>query len=43
MSAATSSVETPEQKVDRLNAELRGKSAQDIIRAAVREFGRKST
>ncbi|MDP3738601.1 MAG: phosphoadenylyl-sulfate reductase [Hyphomonadaceae bacterium] len=43
MSAATSSVETPEQKVDRLNAELRGKSAQDIIRAAVREFGRKIT
>jgi phosphoadenosine phosphosulfate reductase len=36
-------VETPEQKVERLNAELRGKSAQEIITAAVREFGRKIT
>ena len=31
--------ETPEARVERLNAELKGKSAQDIIRAAVREFG----
>ncbi len=36
-------VETPEQKVDRLNAELRGKSAQEVITAAVREFGRSIT
>jgi phosphoadenosine phosphosulfate reductase len=43
MSAAASTTDTPEQRVARLNAELRGKSAQDIIRAAVREFGRKIT
>jgi phosphoadenosine phosphosulfate reductase len=42
MSAATIT-ETPEQKVERLNAELRGKSAQDIMRAAVREFGHSIT
>lgn len=30
--------ETPEQRVERLNAELRGKSAQEIIAAAWREF-----
>ena len=36
-------LETPEQKVERLNAELRGKSPQEIIRAAVREFGRRLT
>jgi phosphoadenosine phosphosulfate reductase len=35
--------ETPDEKVARLNAELRGASAQEIIRAAVREFGRKIT
>jgi phosphoadenosine phosphosulfate reductase len=35
--------ETPEARVARLNAELRGASAQDIIRAASREFGRKIT
>jgi phosphoadenosine phosphosulfate reductase len=33
-------IETPDEKVARLNEELRGKSAQDIIRAALREFGR---
>jgi phosphoadenosine phosphosulfate reductase len=43
MSAAGQVAETPEQKVDRLNAELRGKSAQEIIAAASREFGRKIT
>ena len=43
MSPAASAPETPEQTVDRLNAELRGKSAQEIITAAVREFGRKIT
>ena len=36
-------LETPEQKVERLNAELRGKSPQEIIRAALREFGRRLT
>ena len=35
--------EPPEQRVARLNAELRGKSAQEIIAAASREFGRKIT
>src|SRR5688572_27330243 len=43
MSVATSTTETPEHKVARLNEELRGKSAQEIITAAVREFGRKIT
>jgi phosphoadenosine phosphosulfate reductase len=43
MTAVASSIETPDQKVDRLNAELRGKSAQEIIAVAVREFGRKIT
>jgi len=43
MSAATSAIETPEHKVERLNAELRGKSAQEIMTAASREFGRKIT
>jgi phosphoadenosine phosphosulfate reductase len=43
MSLASSKAETPEQRVARLNAELRGKSAQEIIRAASREFGRKIT
>jgi phosphoadenosine phosphosulfate reductase len=43
MSAVASTSETPEQRADRLNAELRGASAQDIIRVAVREFGRKIT
>lgn len=41
--SAAGTVETPEQKVERLNAELRGKSAQEIIAAASREFGRKIT
>lgn len=36
-------VETPEQVVDRLNAELRGKSPQEIIGVALREFGRRLT
>lgn len=36
-------IETPVEKVERLNAELRGKSAQDIIRVALREFGRRLT
>ena len=35
--------ETPEARVARLNSELRGASAQDILRAASREFGRKIT
>jgi phosphoadenosine phosphosulfate reductase len=43
MSLASSEAEAPEQRVVRLNAELRGKSAQEIIRAASREFGRKIT
>src|SRR5499426_4746211 len=43
MSAVVRAAETPDQRVARLNAELRGKSAQEIIRAAVREFGRKIT
>lgn len=43
MSGAQSVIETPEQRVARLNAELRGKSAQEIITAAVREFGRSIT
>ena len=38
MTTATSALETPEQKVERLNAELRGKSAQEVIAAAVREL-----
>ncbi len=40
MSALAMALETPEQKVARLNAELRGKSPQQIISAALREFGR---
>ena len=40
MSALEMTLETPDQKVERLNAELRGKSPQDIIRVALREFGR---
>lgn len=43
MTFAASANETTEQKVGRLNAELRGKSAQEIIAVAVREFGRKVT
>lgn len=41
MSAVVSPPETTEQRVARLNAELRGASAQEIIRAASREFGRR--
>jgi phosphoadenosine phosphosulfate reductase len=43
MRLASAKAETPVQRVARLNAELRGKSAQEIIRAASREFGRKIT
>jgi phosphoadenosine phosphosulfate reductase len=43
MTSATSASKRPDEKVARLNAELRGKSAQDVIAAAVREFGRKIT
>jgi len=43
MSAVASATETPEKKAERLNAELRGASAQEIITAAVREFGRRIT
>ncbi|MFT3725884.1 MAG: phosphoadenylyl-sulfate reductase [Hyphomonadaceae bacterium] len=43
MNVPVSAIETPEQKVERLNAELRGKSAQEIIAVAVREFGRRIT
>lgn len=41
MSAVPSAAETPEQRVARLNTELRGASAQEIIRVAIREFGQK--
>lgn len=41
MTAAQMATETPEEKVARLNAELKGASAQDVIRAAAREFGGK--
>ena len=37
------SIETPDQIVERLNAELRGKGPHEIIRVALREFGRKLT
>lgn len=43
MSVVASTTETTEQRVARLNAELRGASAQEIIRVASREFGRKIT
>lgn len=43
MSVVASTTETTEQRVTRLNAELRGASAQEIIRVASREFGRKIT
>lgn len=36
-------IETHEQTAARLNAELRGKSPQEIIRVAIREFGRRLT
>ena len=36
-------IETPDQIVERLNAELRGKGPHEIIRVALREFGRKLT
>ena len=34
---------TPDQIVERLNVELRGKGPHEIIRVALREFGRKLT
>ncbi len=43
MSALSMTIETPDEKVERLNAELRGKSPQEIIRVALREFGRRLT
>src|ERR1700761_5370731 len=43
MTTQSVATETPEARAARLNAELRGASAQDVIRAAVREFGRKIT
>ena len=43
MSALAMAIEKPEETVARLNAELRGKSPQEIIRAAIREFGRRLT
>jgi phosphoadenosine phosphosulfate reductase len=39
MTAIPAATETPEERVARLNAELRGASAQEIIRAAAHEFG----
>ncbi len=39
MSALATEIETPETRVARLNAELKGAGAQEIIAAAVREFG----
>ncbi len=41
MSQVEVSTEAPEARVARLNAELKGASAQEIIGAAVREFGGK--
>ncbi len=43
MSAIAMTSETPDEKVKRLNTELRGKSPQEIIRAGLREFGRRLT
>jgi phosphoadenosine phosphosulfate reductase len=43
MSAIAMTIETPEEKVERLNAELRGKGPHEIIRVALREFGRRLT
>ena len=43
MSALAMAIETPDQIVERLNAELRGKGPHEIIRVALREFGRKLT
>ena len=43
MSALAMSIETPDQLVERLNAELHGKGPHEIIRVALREFGRKLT
>lgn len=41
MTRTQTAIETPEARVARLNAELQGASAQEIIRVAVREFGDK--
>src|SRR5690606_41951522 len=43
MSALAMSIETPDQKVERLNADPRGKSAQEIIPAALNGRGRRRT
>jgi phosphoadenosine phosphosulfate reductase len=43
MNALATTIETPEEKAARLNEELRGKPAQEIIRVALREFGRRLT
>ena len=43
METLDTALEAPEAKVARLNAEMRGGSAQDIIRTALREFGPKLT
>ena len=43
MSGQNTTIEAPEARVARLNAELRGATAQDVVRAAVREFGRSVT
>lgn len=43
MNALATKIETPEEKAARLNEELRGKPAQEIIRVALREFGRRLT
>lgn len=43
MSALALDFETPEARIARLNAELKGAGAHEIIEAAVREFGDKLT
>lgn len=43
MSLPAERLETPDERGARLNAELRGATAQDIIRVALREFGRRLT
>jgi phosphoadenosine phosphosulfate reductase len=43
MIAPPMTIESPDHIVERLNAELRGKGPHEIIRVALREFGRKLT
>jgi phosphoadenosine phosphosulfate reductase len=43
MSVPSLATEAPETRLTRLNADLAGRSAQDIIRAALSEFGRRLT